>query len=91
MALEYNWTDDQPNSASDDMKKGKVVILGGGLGGLATAALLAKAGFSVTLYEKRQTIGGRELFAKNFSSLRVLMFRTHKEKELEGFRRYHSI
>jgi phytoene dehydrogenase-like protein len=38
--------------------------MGGGLGGLATAALLAKAGFSVTLYEKRQTIGGRAVCKK---------------------------
>jgi monoamine oxidase len=72
------------------MKTGKIVILGGGLGGLATAALLAKAGFSVTLYEKRQTIGGRAV-CKKFFLPPVLRFRTHKEKVLEGFRRYHSI
>jgi phytoene dehydrogenase-like protein len=47
-----------------NMKIGKVVIVGGGLGGLAIAALLAKAGFSVTLYEKRQTIGGRAVCKK---------------------------
>jgi phytoene dehydrogenase-like protein len=52
-----------------NMKTGKVDIVEGGLGGLATAALLAKAGFSVTLYEKRQTIGGRAV-QKIFSSLR---------------------
>jgi phytoene dehydrogenase-like protein len=39
---------------------------GGGLGGLATAALFAKAGFSVTFYEKRQTIGGRAVCKKFF-------------------------
>jgi phytoene dehydrogenase-like protein len=47
-----------------NMKIGKVVIVGGGLGGLAIAALLAKAGFSVTLYEKRQAIGGRAVCKK---------------------------
>jgi phytoene dehydrogenase-like protein len=35
----------------------KVTIVGGGLGGLATGALLAKDGFAVTLYEKTQKIG----------------------------------
>jgi phytoene dehydrogenase-like protein len=34
------------------MKAGKAIIVGSGLGGLATAALLAKAGLSVTVYEK---------------------------------------
>jgi heterodisulfide reductase subunit A-like polyferredoxin len=88
MALQHNWTDDQPNNVLEEYENGS--YCGGGLGGLATAALLAKAGFSVTFYEKRQTMEG-ELFAKNFSSLRVLRFRTHKEKVLEGFRHYHSI
>jgi phytoene dehydrogenase-like protein len=40
-------------------KGDKLVIVGGGLGGLATAALLGKDGYSVTLYEKTQTLGGR--------------------------------
>jgi phytoene dehydrogenase-like protein len=50
--------------AQSSKKTCKVIIVGGGLGGLATAALLAKAGFSVTLYEKRQTIGGRAVCKK---------------------------
>lgn len=37
----------------------KVVIIGAGIGGLATAALLAKAGFEVTVLEKNKTVGGR--------------------------------
>lgn len=37
----------------------KVVIIGGGIGGLATAALLAKAGLDVTVLEKRTIVGGR--------------------------------
>lgn len=47
-----------------DMKRDKAIIVGAGLGGLATAALLAKDGFSVTVYEKTQTIGGRAVCKK---------------------------
>ena len=35
-----------------------VVIIGGGLGGLFTGALLAKEGFKVTILEKNATAGG---------------------------------
>ena len=35
------------------------VVIGGGIGGLATAALLAKAGMKVSLYEGRAAVGGR--------------------------------
>jgi phytoene desaturase len=38
-----------------------VAIIGAGLGGLATAALLAKDGYSVTLYEKNSMPGGRAI------------------------------
>lgn len=37
----------------------KIVIIGGGVGGLATANLLAKAGHEVTVYESRGQLGGR--------------------------------
>ena len=37
----------------------KVVIVGGGIGGLACACLLAKDGFLVTLIEKNKILGGR--------------------------------
>ena len=47
-----------------NMKRGKAIVVGAGLGGLATAALLAKDGFSVTVYEKTQTIGGRAVCKK---------------------------
>jgi phytoene desaturase len=36
-----------------------VVIIGSGLGGLATAAYLAKAGLKVTVFEKNEQLGGR--------------------------------
>ena len=36
-----------------------VVIIGGGYGGLATAALLAKAGYEVAVVEKNTQLGGR--------------------------------
>ncbi len=48
------------------MNKGmsKVAIVGAGLGGLATAALLAQDGFNVAVYEKTQTLGGRAISKK---------------------------
>jgi phytoene dehydrogenase-like protein len=36
-----------------------VVIVGGGLGGLASAVYLAQAGYQVTLFEKSTEPGGR--------------------------------
>lgn len=40
-------------------KQKKVVIIGSGIGGLATADLLAKAGYIVDIYEKNEMPGGR--------------------------------
>lgn len=40
------------------MKK-RVIIIGGGYGGLATANLFAKAGYDVTVLEKNHQLGGR--------------------------------
>jgi phytoene desaturase len=37
----------------------KAVVIGGGIAGLATAGLLAKAGMSVTVLEARERVGGR--------------------------------
>lgn len=41
------------------MNNVRIVIIGGGIGGLATAALLGKQGYSVTLVEKNKDLGGR--------------------------------
>jgi len=39
--------------------KQKVIIIGAGLGGLSTAIRLAKSGFSVSILEKNQNVGGK--------------------------------
>ncbi len=39
--------------------KQRAIIIGAGLGGLATAALLAKDGYEVTVLEKHDQVGGR--------------------------------
>lgn len=39
--------------------KQSAIIIGGGIGGLATSILLAKKGYSVTLVEKNEKLGGR--------------------------------
>ena len=43
------WTSDKPR---------RIVVIGSGIGGLASATLLAKAGHQVTVFEKHPTIGG---------------------------------
>lgn len=40
------------------MKK-KVIIIGSGIGGLGSAALLSKSGYEVTVIEKNENLGGR--------------------------------
>jgi len=42
----------------------RVAIIGGGFSGLSAACYLAKEGYSVTLFEKNSTIGGRARFLK---------------------------
>ncbi|MEO0049293.1 MAG: hypothetical protein RL556_625 [Actinomycetota bacterium] len=41
------------------MAQKTAIVVGGGIGGLATAALLAKAGMKVSLFEAREAVGGR--------------------------------
>ena len=41
------------------MSQKNAVVIGGGIAGLASAALLAKAGMKVTLLEAREKVGGR--------------------------------
>lgn len=44
---------------STPRSEGRVVIIGAGIAGLATAVLLAEEGSSVTIVEKNSTVGGR--------------------------------
>jgi phytoene desaturase len=46
------------------MKQEHIVIIGGGIGGLGTAVLLAKQGYQVTLLEKNEQLGGRARLLK---------------------------
>lgn len=41
------------------MKNKTVIVIGAGIGGLATACLLAKKGYEVTIIEKNDKVGGR--------------------------------
>jgi len=43
------------------MNKKKVCIIGAGIGGLTAGALLLKKGYSVDIFEKEPTVGGRAL------------------------------
>ena len=51
------------------MKTKKAIVIGAGVGGMAVANILAKAGSNVTVYERHQTPGGRagELKAQGFT------------------------
>lgn len=42
----------------------KIIVVGAGLGGLSAAALLAKDGFEVELFEKNEQVGGRAWVTK---------------------------
>jgi phytoene desaturase len=40
-------------------KEQEIIVIGGGFGGLSAAIRLASAGHKVTLYDKRDKLGGR--------------------------------
>lgn len=66
------------------MKK-KVIIIGAGVGGLATAVRLLKNGYEVEIYEKEENIGGRvniietETFRFDLSASILMMPDSYKE------------
>ncbi|MEY2695182.1 MAG: phytoene desaturase, partial [Actinomycetota bacterium] len=41
------------------MSQKTAIVIGGGIAGLSTAALLSKAGMKVKLFEARESLGGR--------------------------------
>ncbi|WP_066522825.1 phytoene desaturase family protein [Curtobacterium ammoniigenes] len=48
-----------PSDASGPRTARRVLIIGGGISGLAASALLAQQGYAVTLLERRDQLGGR--------------------------------
>lgn len=50
------------------MSNKKVIIIGGGLGGLMTGALLSKEGYKVSVFEKHHNIGGGLQSYKRFGT-----------------------
>ncbi|HXG84143.1 MAG TPA: phytoene desaturase family protein [Pyrinomonadaceae bacterium] len=66
-----------------------VIIIGAGLGGLAAAIRLAKKGFSVTVLEKNETVGGKVNFVESngykFDTGASLLTMRHVLEELFEF------
>ncbi len=66
--------------------KEHIIIIGGGLGGLFTGAILAKEGYQITIFEKNLTIGGGlQTFKRNGETFATGMH------ILGGFRKNQSI
>lgn len=67
----------------------EIIIVGAGLGGLAAACRLAKSGFSVTIFEKNATVGGKINFVESsgyrFDTGASLLTMRHVLEELFEF------
>jgi phytoene desaturase len=67
----------------------KIIIIGAGLGGLAAAIRLAKSGFSVSVLEKNETVGGKVNFVEadgyKFDTGASLLTMRHVLEELFTF------
>src|SRR5260370_2334059 len=62
-----------PIQAAAGSGKGvKVVVLGGGIGGLVSAYELKKLGYDVTLLEARERPGGRNWTGRNGTKVKVV-------------------
>ena len=69
--------------------KNEIIIIGAGLGGLSAACRLAKSGFSVTILEKNETVGGKVNFVEadgyKFDTGASLLTMPHVFEELFEF------
>ena len=67
----------------------EIIIIGAGIGGLVAACRLAKAGFTVTVLEKNETIGGKVNFVETddykFDTGASLLTMRHVLEELFEF------
>ncbi len=70
------------------MKK-EIIIIGAGIGGLSAAIRLAKSGFSVTILERNETVGGKVNFVEadgyKFDTGASLLTMRHVLKDLFDF------
>ncbi len=62
----------------------RVLILGGGIGGLVSAYELERAGFSVTVLEARERLGGRNWTLRNGSKVEMLGEETQTVRFSDG-------